>query len=191
MYSVYAMELGVLPTLCYIVCPEGGGVCAVVDPACDAAAIKDRAAGLGLSIGAVLLTHGHFDHIGAAEELAAGGIPVYLHPLDRPMLADPSKNGSEAFGLPAVVCAADTTGVADGDTVRVGDMSFSVMHTPGHTPGSVCYLFDGGIFTGDTMFRSGYGRTDLWGGSFPDMIASLRRLAPYRRNSAIYPGHGD
>lgn len=192
MYTVCTLKLGMMPTCCYLVYTEGEKrVCAVVDPACDAPAIRRKARALGLKIGAVLLTHGHFDHTGAVEDLASENIPVYLSSLDRPMLTDPEKNGSSAFGFSGAACRVKTCDVKDGDEIRVGNMIFTVIHTPGHTPGSVCYMFDGGMFTGDTMFANGYGRTDLWGGSFQDMVVSLRRLMPLRNNNRIYPGHDD
>ena len=187
-YRVYRLELGPLPTNTYIVAAQGEE-CAVVDPACDYGSICSFVSLMGLKTASVLLTHGHFDHIGAAGSFADAGIPVYLHPDDAEMPGDPMKNGSAPFGAPALSVQFQTVPVKDGDEIHVGDMTFSVMHTPGHTKGSVCYLFDGGMFTGDTVFEGGYGRTDLWGGSFDDLKKSLRRLFPVIKEKKIYPGH--
>ena len=140
-------------------------------------------------IKAILLTHGHFDHMLAAEELQKRtGVPVYVHPLDAPMLSDASLSAynPEVSSLPQpghIACTAYPESL----------FGFRVLHTPGHTPGSVCLYHEAEkvLFSGDTLFRAGFGRTDLAGGSMHQLLSSLRTLLALPRDVRVYPGHGE
>lgn len=115
---------------------------------------------------------------------------LVVHVQDAPMLSNPQENASFLMGKP--VTAPDATKlVHEGDTVTAAGLTFTVLHTPGHTAGSVCYQIGDKLFTGDTLFRFGCGRTDLPTGSSEQMQASLARVVPMARNLEIYPGHGD
>ena len=157
----------------------------LIDPGDDLPTLARIAGG----IKAILLTHGHFDHMLAAEELQKRtGVPVYVHPLDAPMLSDASLSAynPEVSSLPQpghIACTAYPESL----------FGFRVLHTPGHTPGSVCLYHEGEkvLFSGDTLFRAGFGRTDLAGGSMHQVLSSLRTLLALPRDVRVYPGHGE
>ena len=149
-----------------------------------------RKAADGRTIAAILLTHGHFDHIGAVRALMTPETELVVHAQDAPMLSNPQENASFLMGAPVTAPEA-TRLVHEGDKVTAAGLTFTVLHTPGHTAGSVCYQIGDKLFTGDTLFRFGCGRTDLPTGSSEQMQASLARVVPMARNLEIYPGHGD
>lgn len=187
MLNILCRTVGMLGTCCYILWQEGREDCIVIDPGADAASIR-RACG-GRRIAAILLTHGHFDHMAAAGELLDEGAALVIHRLDAPMLADPELNVSWMIGR-RITCPAATHLVGEGDTVEYAGIALRVLHTPGHTPGSVCYEAGEHLFTGDTLFDHGYGRTDLPGGDAAAMMDSLRRVMPMQADHQIYAGHG-
>jgi len=183
---------GMIQENCYIVQAEGRDDCVVVDPGDEypklKAAIGDR------RVGAVLLTHGHFDHIMAAGMMAVDfGAPVYVSAEDAEMLNDITK--CDYTGMLGLARAdwpfIDATPF--GETLSACGMDFTVLPTPGHSRGSVClYLKDEGVlFSGDTLFRAGYGRLDLYGGRMSDMLRSLKALFTLPGDVEVYPGHGD
>ena len=149
----------------------------------------------GLTPVKLLNTHGHFDHIMSVDTLrqAEPDLKVYIHEADAPMLTDGDKNAfSLFFGQDRVWKEADIL-LTDGHKVAVGGTAFTVVHPPGHSPGSVCYLCEseGILLTGDTLFADNIGRCDLWGGSYAVMRQSLKRLREFDGALTIYPGHGD
>lgn len=175
-----SLTVGSIGTNCYILYDEDTKAAVVIDPSDEASLVEARIESLGLRVRAILLTHGHFDHGGDVERIRnLTGAPVYLHPADRAL---PSWL---THGLP------ETEDLAEGDALDFDGLRFTVLHTPGHTPGSVCFLTECGLFAGDTLFEGSCGRTDLPGGSGADMMASLRRLAELEGDSTVYPGHGD
>ena len=176
--NFHRLTVGPLQTNCYLVADESG-VCAVIDPGDEPEKILAYAREHGLRICAVLLTHGHFDHVGGVRAIAqATACPVWMHEKDLTLRT-------------AMTVAAPyyTDFYAEGDEVAVGSLRFLVMETPGHTPGSVCLLCENTLFTGDTLFAGSCGRTDL-GGNAQDMRRSLARLAAIRENYTVCPGHG-
>ncbi len=187
--KIYPLTVGPLGTNCYVAADDDG-IAAVIDPAAEGARIKALLDAMGLTLGAVLLTHAHFDHIGAAEELVTSTVPLYCHEAEAASLADPVRNLSGLFGAPMTVDTAPVT-VREGDTIAVGSMRFEVWHTPGHTVGSVCYVTPEVIFSGDTLFCESIGRTDFPGGSPAAMAQSLRRLLAAPDDRTVYPGHDE
>lgn len=181
------LTVGMIQTRCYILSREGGTECAVIDPGAEAERIR-KAAG-GKRIAAILLTHGHFDHIAAVRDLAEPDTRIVIHELDAPMLTDPALNASLGLLRRAVTAPEATDLVKEGDEPEFAGLKAQVLHTPGHTPGSVCYLIEGELFTGDTLFDYGWGRTDLPGGSEEQMASSLRRLAPLVKTYPMHAGH--
>ena len=181
------VTVGPVQTRCYILSREGGDSCLVIDPGDEAERIR-RAAG-GRKIEAVLLTHGHFDHIGAAAALMKEGTRLLVHPLDEKMLSDPEMNAGMMFLGRRITAPAPTDRVREGQELTLAGLGIRVLHTPGHTPGSVCYEIENELFTGDTVFEHGWGRTDLPGGDEAQMFASLRRLMPLVKDRTFYPGH--
>lgn len=173
----------------YIV--SSGGEAYLVDPAVSVQAITDAVAEEGLFLKGILLTHGHFDHTvsvdTARKALAA---PLYVHKNDAVMLTDGRKNAYyEFYGKECVHSPAERL-IADEDTVSIGNEKLTVLHTPGHSGGSVCYLAENFIITGDTLFAESVGRCDLWSGSSEQLSASLKKLRLLPPDLRIYPGHG-
>lgn len=183
---------------CWLLTTDSGHA-AVIDPSAAAPvilrAVREAFPDGNGQLDAILLTHGHFDHITAVDALrqAVPGVPVYIHTADASMLTDGTRNASALFFGTADVYAPADRLLQDGDSIRLGDEVLSVLHTPGHSPGSVCYLntADGTLFTGDTLFAFGIGRCDLWGGDSAAMRQSLRRLGSLPRTLRIFPGHGE
>lgn len=185
-----SLALGSLCTNCYIAGSESTRKGFIVDAADEAERLLDYIKeDMGLTIEAIFQTHAHPDHIGALAEVAeATGAPIYLHPDEARMLDDYIDMLREMFGkvpwpLPYKPCN-------DGDIITIGDLSVEVIHTPGHTPGSVCLQVADVLFTGDTLFCDGVGRWDLPGGDWWQLEKSLMRLAPLADSLHIMPGHG-
>ena len=180
MLKVYAMALGDYQTNCYIIHEETSKTCCVIDPGYDADFILDKLDSLGLTLEAIALTHGHFDHVGAVKELAAETqCDVYIHPED--------------LSMPPMMTAGPlyyTKTYAEGTQLKLAGLDIGVLHTPGHTPGSVCLICETSIFSGDTLFRGSCGRTDLPGGDWATITKSLKRLAALEGNFWVYSGHG-
>ena len=185
--EIEELTVGIVQTCCYILSKEGGQECIVIDPGAEANRIRKHVG--DRKIAAILLTHGHFDHIGAVRELMEPGTKLVIHGLDAPMLGDPELNASAGLIARKVTAPEATDLVKEGDELEFAGMKVKVLHTPGHTPGSVCYEIGGELFTGDTLFEYGWGRTDLPGGSEAQMEASLRRLMPMVRSMTFHPGH--
>ena len=181
MINIKTLALGAYQTNTYLVWEENSPTCVVIDPGYEPDTILDEAKKLGKEITAVLLTHGHFDHVGGVRELAAEtGCPVYLHEAELSM--PPQMTAGPLFY---------TNTYGEGDFVEAAGLSFKVLHTPGHTPGSICLLCENAMFSGDTLFWGSCGRTDLPGGSWATIRKSLLRLAELSGDYDVYPGHGD
>lgn len=182
---VFPVVVGELGTNCYIVSSIQRRAF-IIDPGDDAAMVKRCVEDNGLDIRFIVNTHGHIDHIKAD---AALGLPVYVHERDRDMVSDPRKNMMATFfGTFEPVTPARL--LREGDDVILDELTFKVMHTPGHTPGCLCLFGHGVLFSGDTLFRDGIGRTDFPGASARRMEESLKRLAQLPGDTVVYPGHG-
>ncbi|HCO62275.1 MAG TPA: MBL fold metallo-hydrolase [Clostridiales bacterium] len=187
--QINSMQLGMIGTNCYLFWQEGDPRCAVVDPGDQGELVAQRIESLGLEPVAILLTHGHFDHIMGIPALQARypQLPVYCHRAD----TGGGRTTTQLFGstFPTVCAFSNVRTYKEGDQVAVGPLTVTVMETPGHTPGSVVLRAEGALFTGDTLFRGSVGRTDLEGGSYDQLMASLRRLAALPDDLGVYPGH--
>ena len=179
--NILTLTLGPLATNCYLVWHDGRTDAVIVDPAANSRKITAALQEHGLTPVCFLLTHAHFDHIGALKPLlaAAPDARVYVGDQDKDDPCD------MAYDL---LTYTDT--YQDGDSVEAAGLSFRVLGTPGHTPGSVCLLCGEALFSGDTLFAGSYGRTDFKGGSMQDMYASLRKLAALPPQTRVLPGHG-
>ena len=188
--NIEAVSCGIIQENAYIVSRDGRDDCVVIDPGDDFAKLQ-KALGDRL-VGAILLTHGHFDHILAAGPLSeATGAPVYIHAADAEMLNDSVLNGYAGL-MGGFVQGPEVKAEALSGRFEACGLAFDVLHTPGHSKGSVClYLKDEGVlFSGDTLFEAGYGRVDLHGGDMRAMLNSLKALFELPGETAVYPGHG-
>jgi len=179
MSKIHTLTLGLYQTNTYIL--QQGDRCVIVDPGYEPETILAFLQENKLTADAILLTHGHFDHVGGVRQLAADlECPVYIHESD--------------LSLPPLLTAGTlyyTDLYAEGDTLSLAGLSIRVLHTPGHTPGSVCLLCDDMMLSGDTLFAGSCGRTDLPGGSWTTIAQSLKRLAKLEGNYRVFPGHAE
>ena len=199
MLEVLDVVVGPIKTNCWVIGDPDSGNCLVVDPGDRSERILEAVA--GRTVQAIVLTHGHDDHRGAlADVVAATGAPVMAHELDAPWVYTPVRRG---YASPASIISMTEAVNAgkqvnrllhEGDEVALGDKAFRVIHTPGHSRGSICLYCEaeGLLFTGDTLFADGtYGRTDFEGGSWPDMLNTLEgKFADIPSQVTIFPGHG-
>ena len=181
MLNLKCLPLGDYQTNCYFLWEEGSSTCAVIDPGYEPQKVLAAAENFGKTIEAVLLTHGHFDHVGAVRDVvAATDCRVYLCPKE--------------LSLPPQITAGPlyyTDTYEDGDFISVAGLQLQVLCTPGHTPGSVCLMCEDILISGDTLFAGSCGRTDFPGGSTETILRSLQRLAGLPGDFRVFPGHGE
>ena len=181
MPNIQTLVLGDYEVNCYLVWGDGSDSCVVIDPGYEAQKILAAAAKHGKRIEAILLTHGHFDHVGAVRELfALTDCDIYLCPADCKM-PEQMTSGPLCY----------THSYQEGDVLNLAGCTFTVLHTPGHTPGSVCLVCDNCLFSGDTLFAGSCGRTDFPLGSWTDLMVSLDRLRNLSTDYTVYPGHAE
>ncbi len=197
------MVMGVCQTNCYFLYREGKKECIVVDPADQGVSIYSALQKNGFRVAAILLTHGHFDHIwgldalrdavnAAAESEGLEPVKAYAHEAEKELLKDARKNVSEQAGRPCVTYADKY--VKDDEEITAGGMTCRVIGTPGHTAGGCCYYFEeaGFLLAGDTLFAESVGRTDFPTGSMGTLVRSVReRLFVLPDDTKVYPGHGE
>lgn len=188
--KIEVLKVGPVSTNCYRVIGEDK-TAAIIDPGYFTEELRAWADESEFPIRAILLTHGHFDHVDGVSNLQEKtGATVYIHQDDVEMLEDPEKNASKLCGC-EVFYKGSVTPLQDGDVVPVGsDLKFQLLHTPGHTKGSSIYLIDDVIFSGDTLFYREIGRCDCYGGSLVTMFSSLRKIAKIKGEHKVLPGHG-
>ena len=181
MLKLHTLTLGLYQTNTYIIHDEHSKTCCVIDPGYQANTILDKIAELGLTVEAILLTHGHFDHVGAVKDIVAEtDCRVYLC--------------SEELSMPRFITSGSlyhTHTYGEADALALAGLTIHIMHTPGHTPGSVCLLVEDTMFSGDTLFAGSCGRTDLPGGDWNTIQTSLKRLASIEADLQVFPGHGE
>ena len=178
--NILTLPLGSYQTNCYIVWEDGWDDCIVIDPGYEPETVLAETAQRGLTIAGILLTHGHFDHVGGVRFLAERlECPIYIHAAEL-TLPENFTDGPLVY----------TKNYDEGDVVELAGLSLRVLHTPGHTPGSVCLACEDTMFAGDTLFMGSCGRTDFPGGDNALMHKSLRRLADMQGDFKVLPGHG-
>jgi hydroxyacylglutathione hydrolase len=188
--AVDRYALGPLQTNCYAVrATRAASTAAVVDPGGDAAALRLALAGLGATCAAILITHGHFDHVGGVADLAEGtGAPVYMPEGERDRLERYADFAP--LGMPGRSYTPDHL-LEGGETIEVADLAFECVAIPGHSPAHVAYYAEGALFSGDLLFAGSVGRVDLPGADWDTLLASVRTLFDrYPPETVVYPGHG-
>ena len=188
--NIKTLVVGIVRANCYLVWNDLA--CVLIDPGDDAERIETALQQLGKPLKAILLTHGHFDHVGAVKALKERypQVPVMIGALDEELLLEPERvyKGMLSRIPDSLHLKADRL-LSDGDEINVKGMHFTVIATPGHTKGSVCYLYENAIFSGDTLFRGTCGRCDFYGGDSRAMHDSLAQLALLEGDRPVYPGH--
>ena len=178
--QILTMPVGLYQTNCYMVWGEGDK-CVLIDPGYCAHALLEQVEKPGKQLEAILLTHGHFDHVGAVRDIVAEtDCKVYIC--------------EKELGLPEGLTAGKlyyTDLYNEGDTLALAGLTFKVLHTPGHTPGGVCLVCEDAVFSGDTLFACSIGRTDFPGGSYDTLKKSLQKLTALEGDYRVFPGHGE
>ena len=185
---IHLLPLGSYQTNCYIVHADDSKTCAIIDPGYDPEKILFSVNRLGLAVDAILLTHGHFDHVGAVEAIVkATGCALWMSQRDYTQFSTPENDCI----YPIHDCGfTEVRFCEEGEQIHAGGLTFTVMETPGHTWGSVCYCCADAMFAGDTLFARSIGRTDLPGGDWNTMSQTLEQLKELDQDYTVYPGHG-
>ena len=183
--------LGPMQTNCYFLVDEATDKTVIVDPACDANGIADKLKRHGCKPEAVVLTHAHFDHMLALDELRERfDIPLFVHEGDAPAVIDPSLSMMDLYADVHTGCKPAERLLKDGDEISFGNTTLKVIHTPGHTPGSICLTEGDTMISGDTLFKESIGRYDFPGGDYKTLMKSLEKLLSLETDYNVYPGHG-
>ncbi|WP_175615348.1 MBL fold metallo-hydrolase [Piscibacillus halophilus] len=190
--NIKVFELGILGTNCYIL--EQGQKALIIDPGGGHDLLIDYFTEQSITPVAIVLTHAHFDHIGAVENIRNQyNIPVYIHPVEKDWLTDPDQNGSTLFGVGKIYSSKPAEYHLDEGPKSIDDFTFEVLHTPGHSPGSVSLSFkeDHILIAGDTLFQGSIGRTDLPFGNHDQLIENIQnKILTLPEVTMVYPGHG-
>jgi glyoxylase-like metal-dependent hydrolase (beta-lactamase superfamily II) len=186
-----AFRLGPLDNGTYVVACERTRRAAVIDVGFESEIVLNAIREANLNVTLLLNTHGHYDHVAGMRTMQeAVGCDYWIHPADRPLIASLSTQGA-MFGFPAAEPPDVVHDLADGQRLELGDETLEVIHTPGHSPGGVCFRWNDDLWVGDTLFQGSVGRTDLPGGSFDELQRSIRtRLFPLGDGLRCHPGHG-
>ena len=188
---IKTLPVGPIMANCFIVGCQETLQAAIIDPGDEADRILQTVADTNLEVTHIINTHGHFDHVSANKNVhAATKAPILIHAMDAPMLAKIAASAAN-WGLSAEDSPPPDRNIDDGDTIRVGNLTLNVLHTPGHTPGGVSLFSDGNVFLGDTLFAGSIGRTDFPGGDFETLKSSIQnKLFTLADNVRVYTGHG-
>ncbi|MBI5058060.1 MAG: MBL fold metallo-hydrolase [Nitrospirae bacterium] len=184
------LVIGPLQENCYIVADEISDQAIVIDPGDEPDRVIELIKDSGLQVNSVILTHAHFDHIGAAGDIKkATGAKILVHNDDMELYKG-VRDQASFWGYEVEDLPEPDGFLNEGDEVRVGDILFQVLHTPGHSPGGICLYGEGVVFTGDTIFQGSVGRTDFYGGDMTQLKGSFKRIISLPDNTVILSGHG-
>jgi len=189
--NVYAVVVGAIRENCFILASDAKNA-AIIDPGDDAHLIEELLAENGLTVKMILLTHGHFDHIGAVKEIAEKwNAPVYAAQKEEKLLSSAQLNrAGNRYGDAERFNVTADYWLQDGDKITLDELEITVMSTPGHSAGSLCYFCGDYMFSGDTLFAGDVGRCDLYSGNFAAMLKSMEKLRKIEKNYQVLPGHG-
>lgn len=189
--QVRRLTVGPVAANCYLARAPGSSTAVVVDPGAEAERILSAVGSWDAEVEAILLTHGHMDHVGAVSEVVERtGAPVHLHPADRELYEGAAEHAA-AFGLRVPSPPPPDRELADGQTLQAAGLTWEVRHAPGHSPGGVVLLAGGDAFVGDCVFRGSVGRVDLPGGDAETLLASIReQILTLPDAATLWPGHG-
>jgi hydroxyacylglutathione hydrolase len=189
---LYHREVGPLACNCYVVGDKASKQAIVIDPGGDAEDLAEAIVRMELVVVAIIATHAHFDHIIAAEQLRTlTGAPFYLHDADRVLLDWMQTSGRLFLGVDLPPPPDVDRSAPEGELLTAGEARFEILHTPGHSPGSISLLTDGAVFSGDTLFAGSVGRTDLPGGDMSLLLKAIdEKLLEFDDDLEVYPGHG-
>ena len=189
MLEIKKIVVGELESNCYLAIEND--LCLIIDPGANPEKIIKQITKLNLKPIGIVLTHCHYDHISAVPKLQKKypDIEIFAHTIEIPLLADPESNFSDMFEKGISITANHP--LKNDEIIKLEDIELKVIHTPGHTPGGICLYTSGILFSGDTMFKEGWGRTDLPGGNEEDLFDSLNLLITLPGDTKVYPGHGD
>ncbi|MGB9588512.1 MAG: MBL fold metallo-hydrolase [Armatimonadota bacterium] len=184
--------VGPFATNCYVVADPETRDAVIVDPGDNPSIVAETVRNESFLVRAIVNTHGHADHTAGNGTLHREfGCPILIHELDAPLLTNPELSLAALAGYTTLVVPPASRVLADGNQINVGQFAFKVIHTPGHTPGSICLVSNGLLFSGDTLFAGSVGRTDFPGGSAEDLVESIHtRLLVLPDDTVVYPGHG-
>ncbi|MGB9892167.1 MBL fold metallo-hydrolase [Thermodesulfovibrio yellowstonii] len=189
--KIKKFEVGPLFVNCYIIYDERTKEAVVIDPGDEPDLILDFIKEENLNLKYILCTHGHFDHIGSVKELRdETGAKVVLHEKDIEIYRNSPQIAMQFFGIEIEPQPEPDILIKNGEILNTGNVQLTVIHTSGHSPGSVCFYTDGYIFTGDTLFAGSVGRTDIIGGSMNELLNSLKKIASLPDETIVFPGHG-
>ncbi len=189
---ISSLTLGLVDTNTYFI--ENDKAVILIDPSGESEKIIKKLNQINKPLKAILLTHAHFDHIGAVDDIVDRfDVPVYMHEAEFDFLKDPVKNGADKFkqyGLPIITSKVTSEKLNEGST-EIEGFNFNVLHTPGHSPGSLTYVFDEFAVVGDTLFNNGIGRTDLYKGDYETLVDSIQdKIFELEGDLPLFPGHG-
>jgi|SRR5208337_1548084 len=187
---VKSLAVGPLQANCIIVGDEASKKAVIVDPGDEPDRITGIVSDMGLTVDIIVCTHGHFDHMGVVNDIKKEtGARVALH-TDELAVYKSSQDMAAVWGFSVGAPPEPDILLSDGDTLQVGSLKFTVLHTPGHSPGGICLYADGVVITGDTLFQGSVGRTDFYGGDMEKLKQSFRRLMGLPEDTKVFPGHG-
>lgn len=191
MDNIICLQVGLLQTNCYIIASDKNNA-VIIDPGAQPEIILDEIEKNSLQLKKIVLTHAHSDHIGALYDLKLKtGAQIYIHKDEADSLCDPEKNLTAAMNIKNFTPVSADITMSEGDEILLDNIKLKVLHTPGHTKGSVALISDGVIYSGDTLFKGECGRTDLPGGDYVEMLSSLKKLSGINGEYLVLPGHGE